>query len=314
MESKIRLQKVRINDITPDPNQPRKRISEGGIKRLADSYDGKGPEQPIVVRPCDGGYMLITGERRWRAAKLMGWKELDCIVKSNADEKEVLLAQLKENLQRESLHPLEIGKAYLRVMKEYGLSERKLSGLLGISKTTLHDYAYLAKHFSGRLTDQIGEGMLGLSTTQAIEIAKLKSTEKQYEVGQVIVKCKITDYHHLYNFVKRVNLAMDIYGNIPMNRQKNSPGPSLEAIANEVLHVEKRRYAPRGKKNYCDQLCSLITEITSALNPWLITNIPGSETDRIKAQLENLSLQITLFQNGLVVPTSGGKSGVEAMS
>ncbi|MBE9513397.1 MAG: ParB/RepB/Spo0J family partition protein [Chloroflexi bacterium] len=312
MESKIRLQKVRINDITPDPNQPRKRISEGGIKRLADSYDGKGPEQPIIVRPYDGGYMLITGERRWRAAKSLGYTEIECIVKDIPDEKVLLLTQLRENLQREDLHPLEIGKAYLRA----NMSERKLAKELGVSRSRVHDYTNLAKNLSGLLTNQIGEGMLGLSTTQAIEIAKLKFTGKQFELAQVIVKHKITDYHHLYNFVKRVNLAMDMYGNIPMDDmlKEDAAGPSLEAIANEVLHVEKRRYAPREKKDFCDQLCSLITELSDALNPWLITNIPGSETARIKAQLENLSLQITLFQNGLVVPTSGGKSGVEAMS
>ena len=301
---KKEFRKISIDNIKPDPNQPRRSINGDTINGLAASFGDEGPDQPLVVRPEDDSYIIVTGERRWRAAKLRGYTELECIVRSNMDEKDVLLAQLKENQQRENLHPLETGRAYVIAMKEYGLSERKLSELLGIGKTTLHDNAYLAKNLSGRLADQIGEGVLGLSPTQAVEIAKLKPAGKQYELANIIVKYKITESHHLRQLVQRVNLAMKKYGNIPMNRHKNASTPSLEAIAKEVLHIGNGRYTPREKKSYCNQVYSQITELSSALNPWQIQNIPASEIARIKEALENLILKINHFQKVCIEHTS----------
>jgi len=274
-----KIELIKIRDIIRDPDQPRKRFPKEDIQELAASFDGSGPEQPIMVRqPQDGKYMIIAGEMRWRAAKKKGMAELPCIVRDIVDEKEVRLAQLKENLQRKDLRPLEIGVAYRKLMDEHGLTERAIAEQVGKSQTTVHEYASLATDLSDLLHNQIGEGTLNLSTTQAIEIAKIKEKEKQLEVAQIIKEKKIWHQHYLRDLVKRINLAMKLYGNIPQKKpaklKKGESDTSLEAIAEGVLHVDEQKASKvKKKRTYYEEVKHRIVQLDRVLSPWLAADI-----------------------------------------
>ena len=274
-----KIELIKLRNIIPDPNQPRQTFRDEDIQELAASFDGSGPEQPIMVRqPRDGKYMIIAGEMRWRAAKLKGIAELPCLVRDMTDEKEVRLAQLKENLQRKDLPPLEIGVAYRKLMDEHGLTERAIAEQVGKSQSRVHEYANLATNLLDLLKNQIGEGTLNLSTTQAIEIAKIEVTEKQLEVAQIIKEKKIWHQHYLRDLVKRVNLAMKLYGNIPQKKptklKNGEPDTSLEAIAEGVLHVEEQKPSKvRRKRTYHEEVKHRIAQLDRVLSPWLAADI-----------------------------------------
>lgn len=293
-----KIEPIKIKDIIRDPNQPRQTFRDEDIEELAASFDGSGPEQPIMVRqPRDGKYMIIVGEMRWRAAKKKGMTELPCIVRNITDEKEIRLAQLKENLQRKDLRPLEIGVAYRRLMDEHGLTERAIAKQVGKSQSRVHEYANLATNLSDLLKNQIGEGTLSLSATQAIEIAKIKVKEKQLEVAQIITEKKIWDYHRLRDFVRRINMAMKLYGNIPQKKpsklKNGEPKTSLEALADDVLHVDEQKPSKvRRKRTYHEEVKHCIAQLNWVLSPWLTGDISDRQCLELQQRLDDLKEDI----------------------
>lgn len=300
-----KIEPIKLKNIIPDPDQPRKRFREEDIQELAASFDGSGPEQPIMVRqPQDGKYMIIAGEMRWRAAKKKGMTELPCLVRDITDEKEVRLAQLKENLQRKDLHPLEIGVAYRRLMDEHGLTERAIAEQVGKSQSRVHEYANLAINLLDFLKNQIGEGTLNLSTTQAIEIAKVEVKEKQLEVAQIIKERKIWHQHYLRDLVKRVNLAMKLYGNIPQKKpskpKNGEPDTSLEAIAEDVLHVDEQKASKvRRKRTYHEEVKHRIAQLNWVLSPWLAADVSDSKCLELQQRLDDLKQVIDEYIKSL---------------
>ena len=110
---------IDIDDIIPDPNQPRKHFSEESLNELASSIKEKGLLQPIIVRKLDDKYVIVAGERRWRACKIAGLNKIKCIIKDVKSEEEIKEVQIIENLQREDVSPIERSKAlqeYLSLM------------------------------------------------------------------------------------------------------------------------------------------------------------------------------------------------------
>lgn len=113
-----------LREIEPDPEQPRKRFDEDALNQLADSITENGLLQPIAVRPkkVGTGYIIIAGERRWRAARLAGLDEVPVIIKDVTDEQAAALA-LIENLQREDLDPIEVAEGCRQLIDKYGLTQ-----------------------------------------------------------------------------------------------------------------------------------------------------------------------------------------------
>jgi ParB family chromosome partitioning protein len=123
--------------VSPNPFQPRRTFDETALGELADSVKSKGLLQPIMVRRLgDGGYELITGERRWRAAKLAGLKKIPAIIRSATDAESMEMA-LIENLQRKDLNPMEAAWAYQRLMKEFGLTQELVARQLGKERSSI---------------------------------------------------------------------------------------------------------------------------------------------------------------------------------
>ena len=152
----MEVQQIETRRITEDPMQPRKHHSEESLQGLADSIKQHGMLNPITVTTAaeDGRYRIVTGERRWRAAKLAKVDEIPCVVTEVADD-ERLTVQLIENLQREDLQPLEKAKGILHVKNTIHLTNRELSRRLGLSERTV---GYLLDLLA--LPEDIGEAVV----------------------------------------------------------------------------------------------------------------------------------------------------------
>ena len=131
------IEDVPLSLIAPNPFQPRRVFDEAELEELANSVKAKGVLQPILVRKLgDGGYELIAGERRWRAAKLAGLKKIPAIVRPATDAEAMEMA-LIENLQRKDLNPMEAARAYQRLMKEFGLTQEAVARALGKERSSI---------------------------------------------------------------------------------------------------------------------------------------------------------------------------------
>jgi len=137
---------VRLSDIEPDKEQPRKSFNEEALKTLSESIERHGVLQPLVVRKVSGDdtgsklfedkYTIISGERRWRAAKMAGLTQVPVVVKELSDT-EVAAVMLVENLQREDLNPVELAEGLKRLIDEFGLTQEEAAAIVGISRPAL---------------------------------------------------------------------------------------------------------------------------------------------------------------------------------
>lgn len=128
---------VRLTDIEPNRNQPRKNFDEEALQELADSIARHGLIQPIVVRPeANGSYRIIAGERRWRACRMAGLSEVPVAIKE-IDDKALMEMALIENLQREDLNAIEEAKGYKTLMDTYGLTQAEVSESVGKSRSAV---------------------------------------------------------------------------------------------------------------------------------------------------------------------------------
>ena len=128
---------LKLRDIEPNPDQPRKFFEKEKLQALSDSIKEHGLIQPIVVKPGkDGMFIIVAGERRWRAAKLAGLSEVPC-VEGSYTEKQVMELALVENLQREDLNPIEEAEGYRKLMDTFGLTQEEVSVRVGKSRSAV---------------------------------------------------------------------------------------------------------------------------------------------------------------------------------
>ena len=130
------IKNLDVNTVYPNPDQPRKAFDEASLKELADSITKHGVIQPVTVVKTDKGYMIVAGERRFRATLKAGLKTVPAVVK-NYDEKETKEVALLENLQREDLNPIEEARAIKRLMDEFALTQDEVAERLGKSRSAI---------------------------------------------------------------------------------------------------------------------------------------------------------------------------------
>jgi ParB family chromosome partitioning protein len=130
------LRELPMASVQPNPFQPRTRMDEGPMDELVASMQASGMLQPVVVRPRGGGYELIAGERRWRAATRLGWTKIPAVVK-DVDDQTLLTLALIENLQRDDLSPIDEAGAYQRLVAEFNLPHAEIARLVGRNRATI---------------------------------------------------------------------------------------------------------------------------------------------------------------------------------
>lgn len=164
------LRYIDINDIKPNAAQPRKAFDEDKLEELAESIEQHGLIQPIVLRSAEHGYEIVAGERRWRAARMIGLKELPCIVKELTDEENMLLAII-ENMQREDLNPIEEAEGLKAMIDTYGLTQEQVSRGVGKSRPYITNSLRLLK-LPPKLRYMTADGSLSMGHARALAAVK----------------------------------------------------------------------------------------------------------------------------------------------
>jgi ParB family transcriptional regulator, chromosome partitioning protein len=189
---------IKITDIEPNINQPRKRFNEEGLKELTESIRKHGIVQPIIVRrDKNNAYKIIAGERRWRAAKSAGLKEVPVLVKE-ATDRQIMEIALIENLQREDLNVIEEANAYKQLINEYSMTHGDIAEIIGKSRVDITNKLRLLK-LPGKVlelieNDEISAGharaLLSLDTDTEIESLADAVAAKQMSVRQTETQVK----------------------------------------------------------------------------------------------------------------------------
>ena len=180
--------KVKLSLIEPNKDQPRKAFDEDALIELSESIKQYGVLQPLLVQKKDNYYEIIAGERRWRAAKLAGVKEVPVIIKDYSSQ-EIMEIALIENIQREDLNPIEEAKAYQRLIKDYRLKQDEVAEKVSKSRAAITNSLRLLK-LDERVQDMVIEGKI--SSGHARTIITIEDKDKQYMIAQKIFDEKLS--------------------------------------------------------------------------------------------------------------------------
>lgn len=178
------VHKIKIIDIEPNKNQPRRTFNNESIDELATSIKTYGVIQPIIVTPKGKYYEIVAGERRWRAAKKAGLDEIPCIVREDTERHNKEIA-LIENIQREDLNPIEKARSFRQLMDEYGMTQQELSDIIGISRSGLANTVRLL-NLDPRVIELTLEGKL--TEGHARSLLCFQDPEKQYKAALEIIE------------------------------------------------------------------------------------------------------------------------------
>ncbi len=182
---------VRINDVEPNKNQPRKVFRQEELEALSDSIVKYGVISPITVRQAGDRYIIIAGERRWRAARMAGLSEIPVIIIS-ADDKKAAEIALVENIQRSDLNPVEEAQAYAALIEQYGLTQEEVAGQIGKSRSSVTNSlrllelpdAALALLAAGKLSAGHAKVLLGIKDAKKLSEAAQKVVDGELSVRE----------------------------------------------------------------------------------------------------------------------------------
>lgn len=181
-------QTLRLSEIEPNRSQPRKKFDDESISALADSIKRHGILQPLLVRPYGSGYQIVAGERRWRAARMLGMTEVPVQIREFSDSESMQIA-LIENLQRENLNPIEEAMAYKRLLKEFNLKQDEVAERVSKSRTAVTNSMRLLK-LNERVQQMIIDDMI--STGHARALLAIEDEEQQYMLANKIFDEKLS--------------------------------------------------------------------------------------------------------------------------
>lgn len=214
---------VNLTKVEPNREQPRKKFDEDSLLELAESIKQFGILQPLLVRKKDDYYEIVAGERRWRAAKIAGIKEIPVIVKE-LSEQEIMEISLIENIQREDLNPIEEAQAYKRLITEFHLKQDEVADRVSKSRTAVTNAMRLLK-----LNEKVQQMLIDemLTTGHARALLGIDNEETQYEIAQIIFdeKLSVRDTEKL---VKNIQ------------NQKENPAPTMkQKIDSQLMAIYK---------------------------------------------------------------------------
>jgi ParB family transcriptional regulator, chromosome partitioning protein len=186
------LRELPVSSLLPNPLQPRTQINEAELVELTASIEASGLLQPVIVRPRNGKYELIAGERRWRAVQRLGWPKIPAVVK-DVDDKTLLTLALIENLQRDDLTPIDAAAGYERLGEEFNLAQSEIARLVGRDRSTISNLLRLLKLpdevkkllQNGSLSEGHARALLGITDeSEQIHLAR-QAAEQGWSVREV---------------------------------------------------------------------------------------------------------------------------------
>ena len=212
-----------INKVEPNRDQPRKKFDEDALLELSESIKQFGVLQPLLVTEKEDYYEIIAGERRWRAAKLAGMKQVPVIIKK-LSEQEIMEISLIENIQRENLNPIEEALAYKRLINEFNLKQDEVAERVSKSRTAVTNAMRLLK-----LNDKVQQMVIDemLTTGHARALLAIDDQEKQYTAAQQIFDQKLS--------VRDTEKLVKSLQNEKKNpKEKTTLDPKYQAIYNDL--------------------------------------------------------------------------------
>lgn len=222
---------VSINKVEPNKGQPRKKFDEDALLELSESIRLYGVLQPLLVQKRDGYFEIVAGERRWRAAKLAGLKEIPVIIKEFT-EQEIMEISLIENIQREDLNPIEEALAYKKLLTEFNLKQDEVAERVSKSRTAVTNSIRLLK-LDERVQQMVIDEMI--STGHARTLIVIEDKEKQYAVAQKIFdeKLSVRETEKLIKNMQNEKKNTD-------SSEKKKLDPKLEAVYRDLEEQMKR--------------------------------------------------------------------------
>lgn len=203
--------KLRISEVEPNREQPRKKFDEDALLELADSIRQFGVLQPLLVQKRDGYYEIIAGERRWRAAKMAGLKEIPVVIKDFTDQ-QIVEISLIENIQREDLNPIEEALAYKRLLSEFKMKQDEVAERVSRSRTAVTNSVRLLK-LDRRVQQMVIDEMI--STGHARALLSIEDGDLQYKIAMQVFDEKLS--------VREVEKLMKkLQSGVPANEKKQT--------------------------------------------------------------------------------------------
>lgn len=181
------VEHIAITSIEPNKEQARKRFDKEKLEELSNSIKEYGVIQPIIVTKKDDYYMIIAGERRWRAAKMAGLKEMPCLVRNVEEEQKNMEISLIENIQRENLNPIERAQGLKRILDTYGMSQQALADKLGVSRSGLTN-SLRVLNLDPRVIELVIDN--NLSERHCRALLTIQDGDKQLKMAQKIIENK----------------------------------------------------------------------------------------------------------------------------
>lgn len=178
------IHKIKISEIEPNKDQPRRTFNSESIDELSESIKKYGVIQPIIVTKKDNFYEIIAGERRWRASKKAGLLEMPCIIREDEERQNKEIA-LIENIQREDLNPIEKARSFRTLMDEYGMTQQQLAETIGISRSALANTVRLL-NLDPRVIDLALQGKL--TEGHCRSLMSFEDGDKQFKLAQQIIE------------------------------------------------------------------------------------------------------------------------------
>ena len=223
---------LKITMVEPNRKQPRKNFDEDSLQELCDSIKQVGLIQPILVQDRKSHYEIIAGERRWRAAKMAGLKEIPVIIRDYSD-REIMEISLIENIQREDLNPIEEAQAYKRLLTEFNLKQDEVAERVSKSRAAVTNSIRLLK-----LTDKVQQMVIDdmISTGHARALLAVEDPEAQYLLAQQIFDQKLS-VRDVEKLVKKLNA--------PEKETKKTEDKTLQVIYQDIEDKLKQRLSTK---------------------------------------------------------------------
>lgn len=222
--------KLRISEVEPNREQPRKKFDEDALLELADSIRQFGVLQPLLVQKRDGYYEIIAGERRWRAAKMAGLKEVPVVIKDFTDQ-QIVEISLIENIQREDLNPIEEALAYKRLLSEFKLKQDEVAERVSKSRTAVTNSIRLLK-LNEKVQQMVIDDMI--QTGHARALLGIEDLEKQYMMAQKVFDEKLS-VRETEKLVKKVQKEKEEVEKTKMDKQLEIVYQNLEEKMKQIL-------------------------------------------------------------------------------
>ncbi|MBQ9461705.1 MAG: ParB/RepB/Spo0J family partition protein [Clostridia bacterium] len=233
---------LKISEIEPNRDQPRRDFNEESLRELADSIAIHGVLQPLLVRPLpDGGYQLVAGERRWRASRMAGLFEVPVIIREMSDS-EMMQISMIENLQRENLNPVEEALGYKVLQDNYGLTQDEIARTVGKSRPVVANALRLL-NLDESILDMLKDGRI--TTGHARALLSINDKEDQLRMAEQIEKNDLT-VRDIEKAAKKLN------SEVPSTKKetrhtRNSFFDEVELALNE--HLSRKVKVVNGKDN-----------------------------------------------------------------